>query len=103
VSLTATNDLIRQAITSRHHLEFDYRGHHRIVIPVALGPHRVKRDWRMRAYQVVGSSITNRMGLNWPKIWKATEISNIQVLKTIFDVPEGYRRGDSELDIDTEL
>lgn len=84
-------DTIIEAIESRQHLAFTYRGIPRVVQPAAVGSSRAGND-SLRCYQTEGGH--NTAGHVWD-FCNLSEISGLSVTGNTFsNDPPGYKRGD---------
>src|SRR5450755_177373 len=96
-------DVIRIAIHERRQLEFDYRGLHRVVEPMALGLGQ-KGRWQVRAQQVGGMSSSGSVGTGDPKLFDVALMSRTDVLSVTFEIPLAYQPNDKAfIEIDAEL
>ena len=88
-----TVDALKMAIENHVRVAFEYAGHHRVVVPMALGRDG-SGDWQLRGLQVAGGSSSGSLGANVPKLWKLAGMSNVVPLGERFEIPQQYRRGD---------
>ena len=74
---------ICEAIRTRSLLEFEYRGHRRIVAPYCHGASA--RGELLRAVQLRGTSTSGQIGTG--KLWNVAEMRDVRLLREAF-VPD---------------
>ena len=90
------NPKIITAIENMNLLEFNYKGHIRIVEPHAYGI-TVKSNEVLRAYQTDGTSDSGDVP-DW-RLFSVNKIESLKVLDETFTKPRyGYKMGDSAMD-----
>jgi hypothetical protein len=87
--LDLKKDLICQAITNRHLIEFEYHGERRVVEPYACGIGK-KSNYQLRGFQVGGRSASNPQ-LGW-RMFLLGEMKELKTAETGFSGWEGDRR-----------
>jgi hypothetical protein len=89
------NDIFCEAIRRRALLEFQYKGHLRVVQPYCYGISTRDMDV-LRAIQVRGTSSSNQFGIG--KLWSAEEVLAPRILDETFTPNDGlYNRNDSAM------
>ena len=74
------DEMIREAISEKKLLEYDYDGHHRIVEPHLYG--RMNEKNGILAYQTGGESSSGHLG--WKRMY-SEKISSMRILEEKFD------------------
>ena len=95
--------ILIEAIESRSCVTFDYHGHHRAVVPAAVGEHATTGNVVLRGYQFGGSSSSRAVPL-WD-LFRVAEITNLEIAGgPVTENPPLYKRGDAHISpIDAEL
>jgi len=89
------NDIFCEAIRRRVLLEFQYKGHLRVVQPYCYGISTRNADL-LRAIQVRGSSSSNQFGIG--KLWSIADVLAPRILDEIFTPDDAlYNPNDSAM------
>ena len=86
---------ICSAIKNHQYIDFNYEGHHRKVIPFAVGSHATTGNQVMRGLQVAGTSSSGKF--DFPKLFEVGKISSFRILDEQFDVPSRFEKGDEHI------
>ncbi|HET8556260.1 MAG TPA: hypothetical protein VFL58_03005 [Gaiellaceae bacterium] len=86
------------AINRRLLVRFNYDGFERVVIPAAYGLNRHSGNELIRAYQVAGGDSTRALPV-WSLFNAAKVIGGAVTEERFADVPPGYERNDSAMDV----
>ncbi len=86
------------AINRRLVVRFNYDGLERVVIPAAYGHNGHSGNELIRAYQVAGEDSTRALPV-WSLFNAAKVIGGAVTEERFADVPPGYERNDSAMDV----
>lgn len=100
---TETHTACITAIRDQLIVEFDYQGHHRVVVPMAVGADS-GGSLKLRGQQIGGTSSSGRPDPDHPRLFFLGQITDMTVTETGFETPSSYTKNDSALErIDAQL